>query len=153
VGSYDWNDSFERFGRNYLQFDPEFEDAQPLMIGNLSSYSNPGPLRFGESLKPEVVAPGQYYTAPVPLNVPADRDTSGHYQLFNGTSAATPYVAGVIALVLEKNPNITLGQVKKLLQHSATKDRFTGPLPSGKWGHGKLDEAAVRRMLVAQHAR
>jgi len=42
--------------------------------------------------------------------------------LMNGTSAATPMVAGVIALMLEANPNLTCRDVKYILALSARKN-------------------------------
>lgn len=38
---------------------------------------------------------------------------------FNGTSAATPSVVGVIALMLKENPNLTYRDIKLILAHSA----------------------------------
>ena len=34
------------------------------------------------------------------------------YRQFNGTSAATPYTVESVALLMEKNPEITLGEIK-----------------------------------------
>ncbi len=48
----------------------------------------------------------------------ADRD---YTQGFSGTSAATPVVSGVIALVLQANPNLSHRDVKEILMRSATK--------------------------------
>jgi subtilisin family serine protease len=155
VGSYDWNDRFDRFGKvgtlrpvNHLKPD--------MLIGGLSDYSNPGFLRIGKSIKPEIVAPGQWYAAPIAINVPGERDTTGLYQQFNGTSAATPYTAGVVALLMQKNPNITLGQIKEALAKSASKPSTqanpenASSLPNPYWGYGKLDRAAVERLLQSQ---
>lgn len=62
--------------------------------------------------------------------------TTGNYDLsFNGTSCATPYVAGAAALVLSKYPNLTPAQVRQHLVSTATDmtidggvgwDRYTG---------------------------
>jgi subtilisin family serine protease len=48
---------------------------------------------------------------------------------FGGTSSACPVVAGVAALVLSANPNLTAGEVKRLLQETADKivDRDADP--------------------------
>ena len=40
---------------------------------------------------------------------------------FNGTSSATPIVAGVAGLVLSVNPNLTEAQVRRLLTQTADK--------------------------------
>ncbi len=152
VGSYDWNDRFDRFGKlstlrpvNHLNPD--------MKIGGLSDYSNPGYLRIGKTVKPEIVSPGQWFTAAAAINVPASRDTTGLYRQFNGTSAATPYTAGVVALLMQKNPDLTLGEIKTALQKSATPPskrvdpEHATPLPNPSWGYGKLDGTAVERLL------
>lgn len=41
--------------------------------------------------------------------------------IFNGTSSATPSVAGVVALMLSANPNLTFRDVKHILAKTATK--------------------------------
>ncbi len=41
------------------------------------------------------------------------------YGLFSGTSAACPQIAGIVALMLEKNPALTPAQVKEKLKKSA----------------------------------
>ena len=91
-----------------------------MKIGGLSDYWNPGYLRIGKTVKPEIVSPGQWFTAAAAINAPASRDTTGLYRQFNGTSAATPYTAGVVALLMQKNPDLTLGEIKTALQKSAT---------------------------------
>ncbi|HWA98941.1 MAG TPA: S8 family serine peptidase [Pirellulales bacterium] len=145
VGSYDWNDQFDRHGHITAFTDPL--KGEPLTIGALSKYSSVGPLRTRKVTKPDIASPGQYYAAPAARNTRALRDTSGQYDLFNGTSAATPYTAGIVALLMQKKPSITLGELKSLLQTCATQDRFTGPVPNDSWGNGKLDRAAVEKMI------
>ena len=43
-----------------------------------------------------------------------------YYTMISGTSMATPHVAGVIALMLEANPELTPLEVKKIIQETAT---------------------------------
>ncbi|MEJ1929398.1 S8 family serine peptidase [Nostoc sp. NIES-2111] len=58
---------------------------------------------------------------------------------FGGTSSATPVVAGVAALVLSVNPDLTAQQVKKILETTA--DKIVDPNPDPQLGlsEGKYD--------------
>ncbi len=155
VGSYNWNDKFDHAGEVISLADVTDKNKNAMTIGGLSGYSAPGYRRIDGAVKPEIVSPGQWFTAPAPLalaRVDGFRDTSSRYQLFNGTSAATPYTAGIVALVLQKNPTIKFGEIKDLLRQRATSDTYTGVIPNEDWGYGKLDADAVRRLLVGKYA-
>jgi subtilisin family serine protease len=146
IGSYDWNDEFHMKGSVHTLPDV---GGRPIQVGSRSSYSSPGPLRFGSAVKPEFVAPGQWYSAAAPLNINPywGRDSTGLYQRHNGTSAATPYTAGIVALLLQAQPKASWGDVRKALIDSVTKDQTTGTCPNPEWGNGKLDYAAVERAV------
>ncbi len=158
VGSYDWNDNFHSGGSlvTLLEVCPGNDGKRsPLEIGKLSCYSSPGPTRLGK-VKPEIVAPGEWYPssyAKIPeggsVDWPFPIDTNTNYAAMNGTSAATPYTAGVIALIFQKRPALTLGEVRNLLTTKASRDPFTGAVPNKHWGYGKLDLAAVERIFGA----
>jgi subtilisin family serine protease len=47
------------------------------------------------------------------------------YSFVNGTSFACPHVAGVAALMLQKNPHLTQAQIESILENTAL------PLPPG----------------------
>jgi subtilisin family serine protease len=155
VGSYDWNDSFHLSGR-FMNLSSacqlEGGDMMSLEIGGLSCYSSPGPTRDAR-YKPDVVAPGQWYTASYSASATGwTVDTTGRYVAMRGTSAAAPYAAGVIALLLEEEPSLSTNQIKQLFKQNLTKTDlkpYPARLPDAAWGSGKLDVAAVERLFEA----
>jgi subtilisin family serine protease len=74
--------------------------------GNLTDFSN----RSGSSELAYVTAPGQSIYSSLPNN---------GYGSYSGTSMATPYVAGVVALMLSANPNLTVAQVREIITSTA----------------------------------
>lgn len=153
VGAYLWNELFDYQGKVCTLRDPC--DGSPIRIGDIACYSSPGFSRSGE-VKPDFAAPSDYFTASLALDdqgKPVDKDTftdtSGRYAPFNGTSAATPYAAGVIALLFQKNPRLDLGTLRALLATHVTRDGYTRTTPNPRWGHGKLDLAAIDRLIDA----
>lgn len=76
-----------------------------------------GSSNYGSGLK--VVAPGvNIYTTDI--SGTAGRGT-GDYFSFGGTSAACPHVAGIAALLLSVNPELTADQVRKAIYSTCTK--------------------------------
>lgn len=65
---------------------------------------------------------------------------------FQGTSMATPHVAGVAALVRAANKNLTPAQVRDLLKNTATP---LGPNTNNEYGRGLVNaEAAVNQAIA-----
>lgn len=50
-----------------------------------------------------------------------DYNDNNYTNCFNGTSAATPFVAGIAALILEKQPSLTSSEVKSIIQSTCYK--------------------------------
>lgn len=153
VGSYDWNNELDSNRGPVILGDvvrtASDGKAAPLVIGGLSSYSNAGGERIGDVVKPEIAAPGQFHVAPALTTAAATSllHASKLYRPFNGTSAATPYVAGLMALAFEKKPTVTVGELRSAIKAAASQDRFTGTVPNAKWGYGKLDLAGAKKLL------
>jgi len=77
---------------------------------------------------------------------------SGYTNGFGGTSSATPKVAGVIALMLEANPNLTSRDVQHVLAKTARRNdagdsdwtqNGAGHWVNHKYGFGAVDAAAA----------
>lgn len=82
---------------------------------------------------PDVVAPGSDI-----LSLTHNSNTG--YTVKSGTSMATPAVAGIMALMLSKNPGLTPEQISQILEESAL------PLSTGKsntYGSGRVDALAA----------
>lgn len=122
-----------------------------LQLGGVSNFSSPGP-RVDGLIKPNLSAPGQYMISALAKDCDMGKDGNGEPNVlmqtengdrlaWQGTSASTPYVAGVVALMLEKNPKLTADKIIKILEETATSDRYTRGTPNPYWGYGKLDTA------------
>lgn len=66
-----------------------------------------------------VIAPLSGLSAPKDIQMIAPEHLP-FYTVMSGTSMATPHVAGITALLLEANPNLTPDQVKQIIQDTAT---------------------------------
>jgi subtilisin family serine protease len=67
--------------------------------------------------------------------------TSDYTHDFGGTSSATPLVAGVAALMLSVNPDLTVTQIKEILRDTAVKMRRDKPsVYTDYWGDEYTDE-------------
>ncbi len=78
---------------------------------DLASFSSRGPTA-DERIKPDVAAPGYHITA-------AEANSTNGYVAYSGTSMATPFTAGVMALMIDANPSITTSSIKSTLMNTA----------------------------------
>ena len=119
------------------------DNATPLLADDLmATFSARGRTLFDKIAKPDLVAPGRKM---VSLRSPgSELDTlfpdrqvtvlgsaSSDYYRLSGTSMAAPVVAGTIALMYERNPNLTPAQVKKRLKSTVTPLVFGTTLDHG----------------------
>jgi subtilisin family serine protease len=111
-----------------------------LAVNDISSFSSEGPLR-NATLKPEVAAPGAMITAALSADSsvnPAFVDAPT-FRVNAGTSMATPFIAGIVALMLQRDRNLDPAAVKAAFQaNSAIPGRPPGT-HDRKWGFGLLD--------------
>lgn len=142
----------------WINFDGALTDnSGQYSAGDIAGFSSEGPTVDGR-MKPDISAPGQGIVSainnqvynPIPRR---NRETlmdstffngeAQWWQMFSGTSMASPHVCGIIALMLEANPNLSSSQVLEILQSTALKDNFTGSSDNNKWGAGKVDALAA----------
>jgi serine protease AprX len=95
--------------------------AKPITVGAMSTvtiggyylayFSSRGPTKDNR-VKPDICGPGVYIDA-------AKAGTRDQYTSKSGTSAATPFVAGTAALMLDANPDLTPAVIKSDLMSTA----------------------------------
>lgn len=84
-------------------------------------------------IRPDVCAPG------VGIKSLDYENTSG-YTNMDGTSQATPCVAGIVALMLQKNPELTPAEICRILEETSVK---LTPTKSNVTGVGRVDALAA----------
>ena len=99
--------------------------------GSRSSFSSVGPSADGR-IKPDVMAMGSSVRV-------ASANSNTGYSSVNGTSFSCPLTAGVAALVLESNPNLTATEVRDILRNTA--DRASSP--NSTFGYGIINALAA----------
>ena len=134
--------------------------------GRLADFSSAGPLINGVN-KPEISAPGvdivssisywsdQAYTTYLYKYI---TDRKYIWSAMSGTSMSSPAVTGVVALMLQANPSLSVDEIREIIFTTARNDSITGPLVANDsmdvhWGWGKIDalravNECVRRVSV-----
>ena len=82
--------------------------------GIITSFSSAGPTAFEHMLKPDVTAPGGEI-----LSSTLPEFAGASFASFNGTSMATPHVAGAAALLRQRHPTWTPFEVRSALVSTA----------------------------------
>lgn len=116
------------------------------LLGDISAFSNHGPTRDGR-MKPDVAAPGQRVAAALSADISPSEPAStvardGRHRLMNGTSMATPVVAGALARSVQAAPGVTAASARSAIQTQARSDAKVtghGGLPNYVFGYGKLN--------------
>lgn len=128
--------------------------------GSIASFSSRGPA-FGDYAKPEISGPGVSIVSSISSRASEHVEythtiiSSGKRYGFaplSGTSMSCPAVTGIVALMLDANPNLSVDQIREILFLTARNDEITGNIhgtgvPSNIWGWGKVN--ALRAVAMA----
>jgi subtilisin family serine protease len=122
---------------NYDNTIASFSSEGPSQWTDVTAY-NDYPYTAGSTteiglIRPDICAPGVQIKS-------LDFNTTDGYTLMDGTSMATPLVAGTIALMLSKNHELTPAQIDEILERTAVK---LTEHKSNDFGSGLLDALAA----------
>ncbi len=132
--------------------------------GEITTFSSYGPTT-NHRIKPNISSPGMVLNSGVSKHDPdnlqggsryvyvADKvnfkDEDFYYAYSLGTSMASPVVSGIVALMLEVNPELTPGLAMDIIHSTAIRDSFTTQNPdSSHWGYGKVNAYAAVLMAL-----
>jgi subtilisin family serine protease len=105
----------------------------------------PGAERGALVTKPDVVAPGvQVFSCIPPQRTP---EGTFEYTYMDGTSMATPHVAGVAALLMAAKPQAQVSQVINALKDTARHPAGDGGRPDNRWGYGMVQPLEALKAL------
>ncbi len=114
----------------------------------MASFSSRGP-RVDGALKPDIAAPGVAITAARAAGTAMGTPVDALYTTANGTSMATPHVAGAAAILAQRHPDWSPVRLKAALT-STSHDTGASVYEQGA---GRVDVArAVRQQVVATTA-
>lgn len=154
VGSYVTRNEWTPVGGGPAQTQQD-NDGKQVVIGALSGFSSRGPARRTTVVtqKPEIAAPGELIASALNSRGTVDANrilkaSPNGVFLSEGTSMASPTVAGAVALMLQRNPRLTVEEVKRILASTAVAP--PGPAaPNTNWGAGKLNALAAVQAVGA----
>jgi len=116
----------------------------------MASYSSRGPALSGSGLKPDITAPAEVVGVALSLS-------GNELGTFNGTSSATPHVAGSMALMKQLHPTWTVEELMALVMNTATHDLFVSspsaspvPSPNPKYGVGRVGAGRIDLTKASQ---
>ncbi|MEQ4301493.1 S8 family serine peptidase [Plantactinospora sp. B6F1] len=109
----------------------------------LAWFSSQGP-RLDGMLKPDIAAPGAGIVAARAAGTVPGPIVDGVYTQLNGTSMATPHVAGAAAILAQTHPDWTAARLKSALMSTAKDVGLT----VYQQGAGRLDVARADRQQV-----
>ena len=126
-------------------------EKMPRRKTNVASFSSGASLVFpGQEpnafvTKPDVVAPGtQVFSC-----IPPEKTPAGVYEYtyMDGTSMATPHVAGVAALLMAAKPEAPVNDIIAVLKETAKHPAGEERRPDNRWGYGLIQPVEALKAL------
>ena len=116
-----------------------------LDLDDISDFSSEGPRRDGAQ-KPDLAAPGAMIVSALSVHsgVLPEMVIDGLHTIMAGTSMASPFVSGLVALLLQRNRKLGPEAVRDLLRsNSVIPGQEAGQGWDPKWGSGLIDASGL----------
>ena len=168
-----WGNAFSQLTTGYVAGDKNYGIGHPGITHgvitvaahqsnlNITTFSSYGP-RMDDVSKPDISAPGYQLGSALnsfaagtysPVTSVTFNSKVYDFVRLSGTSMSAPMVSGIVALILEAEPNMLPLNVKNLLCYNARTDSYTGTIPANgsvRWGMGKVNAyAAIKNISFA----
>ena len=125
----------------------------------LPSYTSRGPRLPDSATKPDITAPAEVVAvSQSAAEQPVTAFSGNGVQNFNGTSSATPHVAGIMSLLKQLHPTWSVQEVLALACNTATHDLFTtvggvggSQIGVGRIGAGRVDVGKAAAATVVAY--
>lgn len=134
-------------------------------VGDIAPFSSRGPTVDGR-IKPDLCAPGNGVVSTINsyndvYNISSSTIVMGKeassrqyvFGLLQGTSMAAPIATGIVALLLQENPQLTPEEVKQHLANGAVRDSKTTLKSTGAnnlWGAGKISATGALSSVLGK---
>ena len=105
----------------------------------MAGFSSQGPVDVSFRVKPDVVAPGVNVLSSIPMSFCTNK-IEGCWAFFQGTSMASPHLAGMAAVVRAAHPAWEAWQVRSAIANTAKQDLLT------KYTDGTTVDANVQKV-------
>jgi minor extracellular serine protease Vpr len=103
-------DAGKLIGATKVTFNPDHYVPNFTAPNVMADFTSEGPTDVDRRIKPDVVAPGVNVLSSV---------TGGKFAFFNGTSMATPHLAGAAAVVISQHPTWKPAEVRSAIVNTA----------------------------------
>ena len=115
------------------------EEGVDFDLDDIADFSSEGPLRDGFN-KPDIAAPGAMIVSALSADsqVSPMEQPDNEFCVMAGTSMASPFLAGVVALLLERDPSLDPAGIKNLLKSKSKIQSKKSGTYHPKWGYGLL---------------